>query len=134
VDALARLERAFGPVLAEQHRIERAVAGLRNGESTVINGTPVTAVSLAVAEAVTRYEIASARTAELSAVMDSRDLSGAEFDAFELAQDTMRETRATLADVGMLHLVEASDEHGKTKPPLPVRPPRPHPHKTTAVS
>lgn len=52
--ALSRLESAFPAVLAEQHRIERVAAGLRNGESAVINGTPVTAVSLAEAEAALR--------------------------------------------------------------------------------
>ncbi|MGW1616355.1 hypothetical protein ACWCQZ_44305 [Streptomyces sp. NPDC002285] len=35
--------------VAEQHRIERIVSGLKAGESTVINGTEVTVVSLAVA-------------------------------------------------------------------------------------
>lgn len=52
--ALSRLESAFPAVLAELHRTERAAAGLRNGESTVINGTTVTAVSLAEAEAALR--------------------------------------------------------------------------------
>jgi hypothetical protein len=96
------------PVIAEQHRIERVVAGLRNGESTVINGTPVTAISLSVAEALTRHEIASQRTAELSGLMDSRDLSPAEFGSLELAQDTMRQARATLSAAGHLDLIGAA--------------------------
>jgi hypothetical protein len=96
------------PAIAEQHRIERIVAGLRNGESTVINGTPVTAVSLAEAQAVIRYENASHRTAELSTLMDSRDLTPAEFDALEFAQDTMRQARATLAAAGRLDLIGAA--------------------------
>ena len=60
----------------------------------------------AVVRAVTRYEIASARTAELSAAMDTRHLSGAEFDSLALAQDVMAESQATLAAAGQLHLIE----------------------------
>ncbi|MGW0626459.1 hypothetical protein [Streptomyces sp. NPDC002758] len=62
----------------------------------------------AVVRAVTRYEVASARTAELSAAMDVRDLTSAEFDALEFAQDVMRESRATLAAAGRLDLIEAA--------------------------
>jgi len=61
-----------------------------------------------VARAVTRFKVASARTAELSALMDSRDLTGAEFTALELAQDTMRQARSTLAKAGRLDLVEVA--------------------------
>jgi hypothetical protein len=59
-----------------------------------------------VVEAITRYEVASARTAELSA-MDARTMSGAEFDSLVLAQDMMAAARATLADAGQLHLIES---------------------------
>lgn len=41
---------AGDPVVAEQHRIERTVSALRDGESTVINGVTCVAVSLAEAE------------------------------------------------------------------------------------
>ena len=61
-----------------------------------------------VVRAVTRFENASARTAELSAAMDSRDLSPAEFDALDFAQDVMRESRATLAAAGRLDLIEVA--------------------------
>lgn len=61
-----------------------------------------------VVVALTRYEVASARTAELSHLMDARDLSGAEFDSLFDAQDVMRESRRTLAAAGMLHLIEVS--------------------------
>lgn len=104
-DALARLESEFPEAMAEQYRIERIVAGLRAGESTVINGTPVTAVSLAVAEALTRYEVASERTAELSHLMDSRTLTVAEFDVLEHAQDVMAGARDVLAKAGQLDLI-----------------------------
>lgn len=103
--ALSRLESAFPAVVAEQHRTECAATALRNGESAVINGTPVTAVSLAVAEAVTRYEVASARTAQLSHLMDERTLTVAEFDVLEHAQDVMAGAKASLAEAGMLHLI-----------------------------
>lgn len=104
-DALDRLQAEFPEALAEQYRIERIVAGLRDGESAVINGALVTAVSLVVAEAVTRYEVASVRTAELSHLMDQRTLSAAEFDVLEHAQDVMAGAKATLAEAGMLHLI-----------------------------
>ena len=54
-----------------------------------------------------RYENASATTAELSALTDSRTLTVAEFDRLEFAQDTMRESRAVLAEAGCLDLIEA---------------------------
>jgi hypothetical protein len=84
-DALSRLERAFAPV-RDLRWYSRMAPEVRR--------------------AVVRYENASARTAELSAAMDFRDLSPAEFGALEFAQDTMRESRATLTEAGQLHLVE----------------------------
>ncbi|MEV6737905.1 hypothetical protein AB0N14_13620 [Streptomyces sp. NPDC051104] len=59
-----------------------------------------------IARAVTRYEVASARTVELSAAMDTRQLTGAEFDSLVLAQDVMAASQATLAAAGQLHLIE----------------------------
>lgn len=112
VSAMARLELAFA-----------------SPESTA---TRTSAVAPSIVRAVTRYEIASFRTAQLSAWMDSRDLTGAEFDAFEFAQDVMRESRATLAAARMLHLIETADDHGKTKDPLPQRPRGPHPQYAKA--
>lgn len=61
-----------------------------------------------VVRAVTRYEVASARTAELSAAMDTRHLSGAEFDSLVLAQDVMAASQATLAVAGHLDLIEVA--------------------------
>ncbi|QUC63812.1 hypothetical protein IOD14_44005 (plasmid) [Streptomyces sp. A2-16] len=46
----------FPAALAEQYRIESVACSLRNGESTVINGTLVTAVSLEEAERACRDE------------------------------------------------------------------------------
>lgn len=94
------------PVVAEQHRIERIVAGLRNGESTVINGTPVTAVSLAVAEALTVHETASVRAAELAAKAAAGvDLPALDVRAWEFAEELMAGARATLAKAGRLGLI-----------------------------
>ena len=95
---------------------------------------PTAPLPPAAAEALARYELASFRTAQLSDWLYRYGLSDADFDSLEFWQDTMRETRALLAAAGMLHLVEASDEHGKTKPPLPVRPPRPNPHAGVVAS
>lgn len=103
--ALSRLESAFPAVLAEQHRIERVAAGLRNGETAVINGTPVTAVSMAVAEAVTRYETASVHAVQLAARAESGGLSDLDADSLAHAEDVMAGAKATLAEAGMLHLI-----------------------------
>lgn len=58
--------------------------------------------------AITRHQVASERTAQLSAWMDRRDLSAAEFDSFEWAQDVMRQTRGELAASGRLDLIGAT--------------------------
>lgn len=60
-----------------------------------------------VARAVTIYEGASQRYAELAA-MDARTMSGADFDSLALAQDRMNAARATLAAAGQLHLIEVA--------------------------
>ncbi len=57
--------------------------------------------------AITRHQVASERTAQLSAWMDRRDLTPAEFDSFEWAQDVMRETRGELAAAGRTDLIGA---------------------------
>lgn len=87
VSALHRLARAFAPV-HDTHSYCRMTPEIRRE--------------------VIRFENASARTAELSAAMDSRDLTPAEFNALDFAQDVMRETRATLAAAGRLDLIEAA--------------------------
>jgi hypothetical protein len=63
---------------------------------------------LEVRKAVTRYKVASARTAELSHLMDSRNLSGAEFNALFDAQTAMAGARAELKDAGRLDLIEVA--------------------------
>jgi hypothetical protein len=58
--------------------------------------------------ALTRHQVASQRTAQLSAWMDRRDLTAAEFNALDYAQDVMRETRGELAAGGRLDLIGAN--------------------------
>lgn len=103
--ALARLESAFPAALAEQHRVERAACSLRSGESTVINGTPVTAVSLEVAEALTRYETATVHVVQLAALAESGHLSDLDADSLAHAEDLRAGARATLAAAGRLDLI-----------------------------
>ena len=107
-DALARLESAFPAALAEQYRVERAACSLRDGESTVINGTPVTAVSLDLARAATRYEVATARYDELIA-RPASSLSPREVDAVGEAQQAIAESLGTLADAGRLDLIAPAE-------------------------
>lgn len=56
-------------------------------------------------EAAARYGVASFRTAQMSRWMDTRDLTDAEFDDFEFAQDTLRDARRFLADADLLYLI-----------------------------
>ncbi|HEY9375222.1 hypothetical protein [Streptomyces sp.] len=84
-------------VVAEQRRIERELAVLSAGESAVINGTRVTAISLRVADLLDRYQAASSRCRRLSAVGD--------FDRLLAVQDEMRECRCQLAAAGCLDLI-----------------------------
>lgn len=101
----AQLSAAADPVVAEQHRVERLASSLRAGKSTVINGTPVTAVSLAVAEAITVFETASLHAVQLAARAESGGMSDMHADDLAHAEDLMAGARATLADAGMLHLI-----------------------------
>ena len=89
---------AQGPVVAEQHRIEQQLAGLKNGESTVINGTLCTMVSPQVAELVQRHEWASARCRRLSAAGD--------YDQWLCVADELAMCRCKLAAAGCLDLIE----------------------------
>jgi hypothetical protein len=97
------------PVAAREAlaRLESAFAGQSTADRLAHEAASHVRVTPDVAKAVTRYEVASARLAELSAAMDVRDLSGAEFDSLSVAQDTMRASKAVLAAAGQLHLIEA---------------------------
>lgn len=68
--------------------------------------TPIPAPALTLA--VNVYRTASARTAELSAVTDSRDLTPGESDYLAHAQDMLAAAKATLVSAGRLDLVEVS--------------------------
>lgn len=68
-----------------------------------------------IVRAVTRYEVASARTAELSAALDTRMLSGAEFDSLALAQDVMAASQEMLTAAASLATgyLRNFDRHGE---------------------
>jgi hypothetical protein len=100
VAALARLESAFAPVFAEHSRIEHLVSGLRIGESTVINGVPVTAIDLATADLLERYRTASGRYRRLAECGD--------YEGCEYVRDEMAMCRCQLAAAGVLDLVEVT--------------------------
>lgn len=63
---------------------------------------------LPVRKAVVRYRNASATTVELSGVMDYRSLTVPEFNELKLSEEWIAESRATLAEAGMLHLIEVT--------------------------
>lgn len=52
-----------------------------------------------------RHQVASERTIQLAAWMSRRDLTPTEFNAFEYAQDVMREARTELAAAERLDLI-----------------------------
>jgi hypothetical protein len=58
-----------------------------------------------VERAVTRFEVATERIAELSAV-DAQHLSGADFNALGDAQDAVKASREFLSKAGLLYLIE----------------------------
>jgi hypothetical protein len=80
-------------------------APLPSAASAALARLELALLPLEVRKAVTRYKVASARTAELSHLMDSRNLSGAEFDALFDAQTAMADARAELKDAGHLDLI-----------------------------
>lgn len=84
----------------------RLTAPLPSAAIAVMSSLELRLTAPDVIPAVARYEVASFRTAQMARWMDTRDLTDAEFDDFEFAQDVMRESRRTLADAGMLHLIE----------------------------
>ncbi|MFF7329694.1 hypothetical protein [Streptomyces sp. NPDC008150] len=84
--------------MAEQYRIERVVSALRVGESAVINGTPVTVISLRVADLLDRYWAASLRCRLFAAVAD--------YDGCLVVGDELAMCKRQLAEAGMLQLIE----------------------------
>lgn len=93
VEALSRLECAFA---------SRSVADVLAHEAgSYVRVTPE------VQRAVTVYEVASERYRELTNL--GRQMTGAEFDSLALAQDRIRDARATLATAGQLHLIEGGE-------------------------
>jgi len=74
--------------------------------ATPIQPAPLPTPALTLAANV--YRIASARTAELSAVTDSRDLTPGESDYLAHAQDMLAAAKATLVSAGRLDLIGAT--------------------------
>lgn len=89
--SLSRLTAPLPAPAAEAlHRLERAF------------------LSLPLVRAVTRYEVATARYDELVA-LDARTMTGAQFDSFAAAQQTIAESLATLAAAGRLDLIAPAE-------------------------
>jgi hypothetical protein len=81
-----------------------------------------------IQRAVVRYGIAVETLAELESIRISTPV---QFRQLADAQNTIKESRTTLAAAGLLHLI-ASDDHAKTKDALPQRPRGPHPQTAGA--
>jgi hypothetical protein len=82
--------------------LEARLAGLRRGESTVINGVTCTAVSLRDADLLERFDRITACCRRKSATA----VSSADFDGLLCLQDELSVCRRELAEAGLLHLVE----------------------------
>lgn len=87
--------------VAAIHRLEARLAGLRRGESTVINGTVCTAVSLRDVDLLERYGRVSACCSRKSATAESE----ADFDGLLVVQDELAACRREVAEAGLLHLI-----------------------------
>ncbi|MDX3550092.1 hypothetical protein PV724_47405 [Streptomyces europaeiscabiei] len=87
--------------VAAIHRLEARLAGLSRGESTVINGTVCTAVSLRDVDLLERYGRVAACFRRKSATA----VSEADFKALLAVQDELAMCRCQLAEAGLLHLV-----------------------------
>lgn len=95
--------RSTNPVIAEHLRVERIVSGMAIGETAVINGTPVTVISLPVDDLLNRHQAAASRCRRLSADATS----DVDFEQLLDVQDELSLCRCQLASAGMLHLIEA---------------------------
>jgi hypothetical protein len=109
IGALERAETAQLPQLARDamRRLELALADRSVNDVLAHEAGSYVRVTPDVARAVTVYEVASERYAELVA-MDARKMTGADFDSLATAQDRMNEARARLAAAGQLHLIEVA--------------------------
>lgn len=87
--------------VAALHRLEARLAGLRRGESTVINGVTCTAVSLRDADLLDRYDWVSACCRRKSATA----ATSADFDRLLCLQDELAVCRRELVAAGLLHLI-----------------------------
>jgi len=89
-----------------------------------------------IIRAVTQYQTAAVHAAQLADLAESGRMTNLDADSLDLAQHLMADAHATLAEAGMLHLLdEVSAGHEKTKDPqLPQRPRGPHPHWTEVAA
>ncbi|MFF2100935.1 hypothetical protein [Streptomyces sp. NPDC058202] len=83
-------------VIAEHRRIERIVSGMEVGDTVVINGTPVTAISLEVADLLDAYDAAAARYRR---VAEAGDYEGCEYIRDEMTLHLRRLAAAGHADL-----------------------------------
>lgn len=101
-------------VIAEHRRVERVVSGMSVGDTAVINGSAVTAISLAedvalstpkVREAVATYKAAAARARGLVIEADLNRMTDLDADSLAAAEDLMAGSIAILTEAGVAHLV-----------------------------
>ncbi|BBC30030.1 hypothetical protein SGFS_013240 [Streptomyces graminofaciens] len=90
--------------VAAIHGLEARLAGLRRGESTVVNGTVCTAVSLRDADLLDRYDRVAACCRRKSATA----VSAADFDRLLCLQDELAACRREVIEAGLLHLIEVA--------------------------
>ncbi|WP_416477015.1 hypothetical protein [Streptomyces sp. LKA04] len=88
-------------------RLERQLSGQSVADTLAHEAGSYVRVTPAVQRAVTRYEVAAARYAEL-AVVDGRAMTGAEFQALADAKTVMADAVRTLTSAGQLHLIEVA--------------------------
>ncbi|MEU3613472.1 hypothetical protein ABZ725_14310 [Streptomyces sp. NPDC006872] len=90
--------------VAALHRLEARLAGLADGESATINGVVCTAVSVRVADLLTRHDRLQSRCRRLSAEAATTE----DYNQLLDWQVMLADCRCQLAAAGRLHLVEGA--------------------------
>lgn len=87
-------------VIAEHHRVELIVSGMSVGDTVVINGTPVTAISLEAADLLDAYAAAAARY--------RRAVEAGDYEGCEYVRDEMTLHLRRLAATGHADLIRVA--------------------------
>lgn len=92
------------PAVSAFYRLEARLAALPDGESLTINGVTCTAVSVRVADLLTRYDRLKSRCRRLAASAETVE----DYNQLWDWQTVLADCRCQLAAADRLHLIEAT--------------------------